>query len=98
MELIRKYLIEEKKMPAVVVDRTIAKLERHPDIADELKGWIANRTYESSDPVSVEGYTGADIVKLAPFMDGVGVFTFLVSLREQPDKAKEQIAAGFPRK
>ena len=98
MDLIRKYLIEEKKMPAVVADRTISKLEQHPDISSELERWITNCTYESNSPVSVEGYTAADIVKLAPFMDGVGVFTFLVSLREQPDKAKEQIAAGFPRK
>jgi len=98
MELIRKYLLEEKKMPIVVAERTIAKLERHPDIASELTDWISNRTYAASSPVSVEGYTGAEIVKLAPFMDGVGVFTFLVSLREQPEKAKEQIAMGFPRK
>ena len=68
------------------------------DISDELKSWIANRTYETNTPVSVEGYTGADIARLAPFMDGVGVFTFLVSLREQPEKAKEQITMGFPRK
>ena len=98
MDLIRKYLIEEKKMPAVVADRTISKLEQHPDISSELERWIAKRVYESDSPVSIEGYTAADIVKLAPFMDGVGVFTFLVSLREQPDRAKEQIAAGFPRK
>ena len=98
MELVRKYLIEEKQMPSVVVNRTITKLERHPDIFAELKDWIVNRTYKSNNPVSVEGFTGANLVKLAPFMDGVGVFTFLVALREQPDKAKEQIAAGFPRK
>ena len=98
MNLIRKYLIEEKKMSAVVAERTILKLEQHPDISSELEKWIADRTYESNRPVSVEGYTATDIVKLAPFMDGVGVFTFLVSLREQPDKAKAQIAAGFPRK
>ena len=98
MELIRKYLIEEKRIPAVVAERTILKLEQHPDISAEMEQWIANRTYKSDGPVCVEGYTAADIVKLAPFMDGVGAFTFLVSLREQPDKAKEQIAAGFPRK
>ncbi|MFR6060040.1 MAG: hypothetical protein ACLUIC_05445 [Oscillospiraceae bacterium] len=98
MEIIRKYLIEERKMSVVVAERTLEKLARHPDISDELKSWIANRTYETNTPVSVEGYTGADIARLAPFMDGVGVFTFLVSLREQPEKAKEQITMGFPRK
>ena len=98
MELIRKYLVEEKKMPAVVADRTGEKLDRHPDISAELVHWILSKEYKTSSPVTIEGYTAADIVKLAPFMDGVGVFTFLVSLREQPERAKEQIAAGFPRK
>ena len=98
MELIRTYLIEQKKMPAVVADRTAEKLARHPDISVELVHWILSNEYQSNSPVVVEGYTGADIVKLAPFLDGVGVFTFLVSLREQPEKAKAQIAAGFPRK
>ena len=85
-------------MPAVVADRTAKKLGRHPDISAELLSWILSREYKSVSPVVVEGYTAADIVKLAPFMDGVGVFTFLVSLREEPQKAKSQIAAGFPRK
>ena len=54
MEIIRKYLIEERKMPVVVAERTLEKLARHPDISDELKSWIANRTYETNTPVSVE--------------------------------------------
>lgn len=37
MEIIRKYLIEERKMPVVVAERTLEKLARHPDISDELK-------------------------------------------------------------
>lgn len=98
MELIYKYLIEEKKMPTVVADRTAKKIGRHPDISAELEAWISSKEYKSISPIVVEGYTAADIVKLAPFMDGVGVFTFLVSLREDPQKAKMQIAAGFPRK
>ena len=31
-------------------------------------------------------------------MDGVGIYNFMVSLRERPDKAKRIIAEGFPRK
>jgi hypothetical protein len=31
-------------------------------------------------------------------MDGVGVYNFLISLRERPENAKKIIAAGFPRK
>ena len=98
MEQIRNYLIKEKNMPDVVAERTIAKLARHPDIAQELRAWIENRTYETGAPVRAEGYTAADIAKLAPFLDGVGAFTFLISLREEPAKAKQQLTAGFPRK
>lgn len=98
MELIRRFLLEEKKMPTVVAERTAEKLERHPDISAELVHWILSKEYKTSSSVIIEGYTAADIVKLAPFMDGVGVFTFLVSLREQPERTKAQIAAGFPRK
>ena len=98
MDTIRKYLIEEKRMSDIIAERTISKLKRNPDIASELMFWITNRTYDMDAPVIIEGYTAADIFKLAPFMDGIGVFTFLISLREQPERAKDAIAAGFPRK
>jgi len=35
---------------------------------------------------------------LAPFMDGVGIYNFLITLRERPENAKRIIAEGFPRK
>ncbi|MDR2344126.1 MAG: hypothetical protein LBD86_06320 [Spirochaetaceae bacterium] len=47
---------------------------------------------------AVEGYTAEMIARLAPFMDGVGVYNFLVTLRERPDNGKRIIVAGFPRK
>lgn len=98
MDCLETYLLEERKLSPVVAGRILEKLRRHPDIAAELEDWIAHRVYDADHPVTVEGYTAADIVRLAPFLDGVGVFTFLVSLREQPQRAKAQIAAGFPRK
>ncbi|MDR2546410.1 MAG: hypothetical protein LBC96_02730 [Lachnospiraceae bacterium] len=51
-----------------------------------------------SFPVTIEGYTAAAISALAPFMDGVGVYNFMVTLRERPDNAKRIIAEGFVRK
>lgn len=98
MELIKKYLEEEKKMSPVILERTIAKLERHTDIAEEFKLWIETKKYKTEVPLQIEGYTAGDIFKLAPFLDGLGVFNFLVTLREHPEKAKAQISAGFPRK
>lgn len=98
MELIRKYLEEEKKMSPVILERTIAKLERHADIVEEFKLWIETKEYKTDTPLQIEGYTAEDIFKMAPFLDGLGVFNFLVTLREQPEEAKAQISAGFPRK
>ena len=88
MEIIRNYLVEEKKMSIVVLERTISKLEKHPDIVAEFEHWIETKEYNTNNPLLVEGYTAVDIFKLAPFLDGLGVFNFLVTLREQPEKAK----------
>lgn len=98
MEPIRKYLSEKIKMSPVILERTIAKLERHADIANEFALWIETGEYKTDAPLVVEGYTAKDIFELAPFLDGPGVFNFLIALREQPEKAKAQISAGFPRK
>lgn len=98
MELIKKYLEEEKKMSPVILERTIAKLERHADIAEEFTLWIETKEYKTETALQIEGFTAEDIFNIAPFLDGLGVYTFLVTLREQPERAKAQISAGFPRK
>ena len=98
VEQIMDRALTEKKMSPVILERTIAKLERHADIVEEFKLWIETKEYKTDTPLQIEGYTAEDIFKIAPFLDGLGVFNFLVTLREQPEKAKAQIFAGFPRK
>jgi hypothetical protein len=98
MELIRKYLEEEKKMSPVILERTIAKLERHADIVEEFKLWIETKEYKTDTPLQIEGYTAEMISKLATFMDGVGVYNFMITLRERPENGKRIIAEGFKRK
>ena len=98
METIKQYLLTEKKLTPAVMERMLLKFEKHPDIADEFILWIQTKEYAAEDPIRVEGYTADDIHTIAPFLDGVGVFNFLISLREQPEKAKQQMASGFPRK
>ena len=63
MELIRKYLEEEKKMSSVILERTIAKIERHTDIAEEFKFWIETKEYKTDTPLRIEGYTAEEIFK-----------------------------------
>lgn len=98
MELIRKYLEEEKKISPVILERTIAKLERYADIVEEFKLWIETKEYKTDTPLQIEGYTAEDIFKMAPFLDGVGVYNFMITLRERPENGKRIIAEGFKRK
>ena len=98
MNVITEYLLNEKQMTAVVAERTEKKVSKYEDIRREFELWIKNKAYNSDNPLVVGGYTALDIYNLAPFMDGMGVFNFMVTLREDPAKAKEYIDGGFKRK
>ena len=95
---IKDYLVNEKQMTEIVATRTEKKVSKYDDIRHEFECWIKNKTYNIDSPLVVGGYSAHDIYKLAPFMDGLGVFNFLVTLREDPDKAQEYIEGGFKRK
>ena len=98
MEKIINYLIEERNQKPQVATKVTSSFERHDDIRAELETWIERREYPHENSVVVEGYTADAIFKLAPFMDGVGVYNFLITLRERPENGKRIIAEGFPRK
>lgn len=68
------------------------------DICDELKRCIVCDGYDIENLICIEGYTAKDIAELAPFMNYLGVYNFLVVLRMDSEKAKNIIAQGFPRK
>ena len=98
MKTIREYLLIEKEMSEVVAVRTEKKIMKYDDICNEFEFWIKNKTYNANNPLAIGGYTAQDIYSLAPFMDGLGVFNFMVTLRDDPVKAKEYIEGGFKRK
>lgn len=81
-----------------MANRMAEKLERYDDIAKEFHLWLADRTFEHTNPVVVSGYTAQEIHRMNPSFDGAGVYNFMVTMREKPDIAKEIIAAGFPTK
>ena len=95
---IMEYLLKEKKMTEIVAKRTEEKISKYEDIRKEFESWITNKSYNTDSPLIIGGYSAQDISKLAPFMDGLGVFNFLVTLRDDPIKAKEYINSGFKRK
>jgi len=98
MEKIVNYLVNMRKQKPEVAAKIAAPFKKHDDIRAELERWIERQEYTQDNPLTIEGYTAEKISKLAPFMDGVGVYNFMVTLRERPDNAKRIIAEGFPRK
>lgn len=95
MEQIKTYL-ESEGLSSGAVQRRLAEFERNPDIAAEFEEWIQNGAGEYVNGVVIEGYTAKQIKELAQFMNGIGVYNFLVTLRENPEVAKKYIAEGFP--
>ena len=92
---IYNYLINEKNNSEAVANTITEKVCRHEDIKNEFLKWLEKRNYDFDNPLTISGYTAKDIVKMAPFMNGIGVYTFMVTLREKPDKAKQYIEEGF---
>lgn len=97
MEQILNYLITELQQSERIANRNATKLCKYDDIKEEFLAWIDNKEFSDSGLV-IEGYNAKKISELAPFMNGVGVYNFLVTLRDNPELAHETIAAGFPRK
>ena len=96
-EKILKYYVEEKKTTPVVAKVLSKKLLKYDDIALEFCYYIDNRSFKTENAVEVEGYTAEKLSEIAP-LDAAGVYAFLVSLRDEKDKALETISKGFPRK
>lgn len=92
---ILQYLYKKGVENPVVAGNLTAKVTRYDDIKNELMQWLQTGEF-SADGLRIEGYSAKDIADLAPFMDGVGVYNFMVDLREQPEVAKKHIADGFP--
>ncbi len=94
-EKIEKYLVEEKKVESEVVrQRLRQKVMKYDDIAAEFVKWLETRNYDDM-LVEIGGYTAKKIYTMAPMLDGIGVFNFLVTLRDDPEGAKEIIKEGF---
>jgi len=98
METIVNYLVNERNQKPQVAAKIASPFEKHDDIRAELEKWIEHKEYPQDNPITIESYTAGMISKLAPFMDGVGVYNFMVTLRERPENGKRIIAEGFPRK
>ena len=92
-KIITQYLIDECNKSDAFVASCIQKMESHPDI---MKAFVVRDFRLISAPVVM----GIDVVQL--YMTGkltpVGVFNYLIYLRNKPDEALEALQRGLPRK
>ena len=97
---VMKYLIEEAKLSPKDVDTIFNKISKYPDIYDEFCAWLSTRDYSviKDSPIMVEGYSAKMIAEIAPFLQGIGIYNMLITLRDHPERGKEYIAKGFPKK
>lgn len=98
MEKIIRYFMEEKAVTEVVAKILARSLCKYEDIKEEFIYWIDNRTFDIPNGLSINGYSASKIYEIAPFMDAAGVYNFMVTLRDAPEKAEKYIKNGFPQK
>lgn len=93
--LLEKYLVTELKVTGGLMFMMMDKIKKYDDIYDEFCCWLEKRNYDKENSVEVAGYTAKQIFELNPKLDGIGVYNFLVTLREEPERAKKYIESGF---
>lgn len=96
-KIITQYLIDECNKSDAFVASCIQKMEAHPDIMKAFVEWIHVRDFRL---ISAPVVLGIDVVRL--HMTGkltpVGVFNYLIYLRNKPEEALEALQRGLPRK
>lgn len=91
---IKEYLAQDSDSSPVVREMLLAKVMKYDDIAEGFATWIKTQDYGAAR-AKAKGYTAEKIHELAPHLEGVGVFNFLVTLRDNPEEAKKIIESGF---
>lgn len=98
MNRIEEYCIHEKHTSQPVATLLAKKISKYDDIKEEFEWWLENRRYKIDSSLIIGGYTAEMISRMVPHLDSVGVYNFLILLRENPQKATQYIEDGFPRK
>ncbi len=97
MDKIIAYLVDSLEQSERAAKRNATKLSKYADIKEEFEQWIETQTYPD-EGIVIEGYNAKKISELATFMNGVGVYNFLVTLRDNTEFALQSIREGFPRR
>ena len=96
IEKIEAYLLEEKKK-GTALRLCLEKMSANPDIARAFAEWIDRRDFGAINCPEIEGYDAKRIASetnLSP----MGVFNYLVFLRNDPVEAVAALKMGLPRR
>ena len=93
-EIIRKFYEKAHTMPELIESK-ITRFRHNPDIELEFEKWIKTKSFETEEPVVVEGHTAKELSELSPYISGEGAFVLLLELRENPKRAQKRISNGF---
>ncbi len=96
-KIITHYLVDECNKSNAFAVSCIQKLRAHPDIMRAFVEWINVRDFcRINAPVVM----GIDVTKLYATgkLSPVGVFNYLIYLRNNPEEALDALKHGLPRK
>ena len=88
-----EYCTKELRVSPEEAERLFKKVSKYEDIYSEFLSWIDNRKY--TNRIIVGDYSSEQIYKLAPSLSGIGIYNFMVTLRDNPELAREIIQSGF---
>ena len=88
-----EYCTKELQVSPEEAERLFKKVTKYEDIYSEFLSWIDNRKY--TNEIIVGDYSSEQIYELAPGLSGIGVYNFMVTLRDNPELAREIIQSGF---
>lgn len=92
------YLINIAKLTEKRALASYEKLNQHEDILNEFANCINEEQFNYCDNgIIVEGYSAKSLKeKVGNKLSDLGVYNYLIYLRENPDEAKKNLDAGLP--
>ena len=94
-----KYFTEELGEKNSRAEEMYLKLEKHPDILNEFGYYLTKREFpvENNGAVIIGGYSAKKLSetvgsKLTP----IGIYNYLIYLREEPEEALSNLQKGLP--
>ena len=97
-EKIEEYIATNFGLKNERLEKAVNKLIGYEDICRECLYWISTGNYvEEGKCVEVEGYSAKKIAETT-YLNPIGAFNYLISLRKNPKEALDNLKKGLPRK